>query len=155
MGFVRTSSSGGYTAKGIVDDTDFSEFDSVYICLGYNDYHYDKTLGTPTDSAGDATVCGQLKYVIETIYASNPAIKIFVKKMGGSGGANSASIPYTQAELQTALEATCDVYGVEMFVGGRIANAYNISMIFPDGVHPTAAVMAQMAKDMTGRVTFK
>lgn len=103
-----------------------------------------------------------MKYVIETIYDSNPAIKLFIKKMGGSGGQNSAIIPYTQAELEEEMEAVCASYGVEMFYCG-VANSYSKTVtttdypygIFPDGVHPNVAMMAQMAKDMTGRITFK
>lgn len=155
MGFVRASSSGGYTAKGIVDDTDFTQFESCYICLGFNDYNHDQPLGSIDSATGDNDVCGQMKYVFEKIYASNPSIKLFVKKMSGSGGLNSAVIPYTQAELKTAMETVCESYGIEMIQLGAIPNSYNKSLIYPDGVHPTAAVMALMAKDTTGRITFK
>ena len=155
MGFVRQSSQGSYTAKGIVDSTDFTNYESVYVCLGFNDYNHDQPLGAPTDTVGDSTVCGMLKYVIETIYASNPTTKLFIKKMGGGGGLNSATIPYTQAELETAMETVCASYGVEMVTLGAIANNYTKSIIYPDGVHPTQAIMALMAKDTTGRITFK
>lgn len=155
MGFVRPSSQGSVTVKSIVDSTDFTAFESVYICLGYNDYNHNQPLGSTSDASGDATVCGMLKYCIETIYTSNPATKLFVKKMGGNGGLNSATVPYTQAELETAMETICASYGVEMKLLGAIVNNYNRSMIYPDGVHPSQAVMALMAKDTTGRITFK
>ena len=155
MGFVRTSSSGGYTARGIVDDTDFTKFESIYICLGGNDWNHNQPLGLPTDNVGDLTVCGQLKYVIEKIYASSPTIKIFVKNIDRDNVTNTADVPYTRSELQDAMEEVCNLYGVEMITLGAIANRYNKVMIYPDGIHPTAAIMALMAKDTTGRITFK
>lgn len=162
MGFVKASSHAPYkTAKQIVDETDFTNFESIYICLGFNDYNHGYPLGDPTDSiVGAEDVCGQMKYVIEQVYTSNPTIKMFIKNMGGSGGFNSDKVPsgvtpYTQADLQNAMQAVCSQYGIEMITLGAIANGYNKLTIYPDGVHPTAAIMALMAKDTTGRILFK
>ena len=167
MGWLRESNSGGYTCAGIVDaiaaNEGFSAYDSLYFCLGANDYTYDQPLGATTDAAGAATLCGQMRYAIETVYDDNPGIKVFVKRMGGNGGANGAAVPYTQAEMETAMEAICAEYGVEMISIGQIRNDFNRNVrtdyyplgIFPDGSHPCPEIMAQMAKDTTGRITYK
>ena len=168
MGYLRTASD-GTVYKNILDNTDFSAYDSCYICVGSNDWNYDKALGSTSDDAGNTSVCAMVKYTIETIYASNPKIKLFIKTPGirgtkgdvstmyGWNQNNEATTPYSLKDLHDAIHTICDSYGVEV-IGepySGIVNVYNMFDVYPDGSHPTQAAMAEMAKNMTGRITFK
>lgn len=159
-----------YTFKYIVDNTDFSDFECVYITLGGNDWSHNQPLGTPS-STGTDTACGMLKYGLNKIFTSNQKIKVFMvlpklhKKSGygdittqyGWQGNNQAATPYTLKDINDAIVSICDWYFIETIEPPTtgIVNLYNIDTVFPDGTHPTVAVMALMAKNMTGRISYK
>lgn len=167
MGYLRTASD-GTVFKDIIDNTDFTDYMSAYVTVGSNDWNYNFPLGTPSDT-GTETVCGMLKYAIEKIYTSHPKIKLFVRtpdlratrgsfetQWGWNTHNEAPTGPYTLKDLHDAIKAICDAYCVEVIeaVPG-VVNAYNILTAFPDRTHPSKAVMAQMARDMTGRIKFK
>lgn len=188
MGFLRPASSdkydgtNKYTFKYIVDNTDFTAFDSVYISLGSNDWAYDSyPLGDPSDTvtSNPTTVCEMLKYGLEMIYNANdanptrgnPKIKVFLitplnRKKSGKGdittqwgwnGMNQATVPYCLKDLADAIKEICDTHFVEL-IGHptkEVVNMFNLETVLPDGAHPNQATMAQMAKNMTGRISFK
>ena len=155
-----------YTCKYIVDyilaHEGFTAYDSLYFCLGANDWNHNYPLGdSEASDTGDNDVCGQMKYAFEQVYANNPAIKIFVKNMDGWGSATGHL--YSQHDLEIQMERVCEKYGVEIIKLGNMRNIYNKDIttdyyprtIFPDGTHPCKEVMALMAKRATGQITFK
>ncbi|MBR4726845.1 MAG: SGNH/GDSL hydrolase family protein, partial [Clostridia bacterium] len=170
MGFLRTASD-GTVFKDLIDATDFTEFDSVYISLGSNDWAYNEPLGTTADTGTD-TVCGMLKYTLNAIYTAKPSIKVFViipcmRKKGTYGDASTqwgwegdngrTTGKYSLHDLHDAIKTICDYNFVEVFEDPArgIVNMYNIDTVYPDGTHPTQATMALMAKNMTGRIAMK
>ena len=169
MGFVRQSQHSSNYFRTIVDNTDFSNYDCCWISLGTNDWNYNLTLGSVDDSSGANTVCGQLKYGIEKIMQSNPWCKIYVKmpEIRGSKGdistiwgwnaKNTATVPYTQAEMEASLEAVCSAYNIQTYGkrGSSIVNALNLETVLPDKTHPSVKTMALMADAMTGAIPYK
>ena len=168
MGYLNPGHSSTYF-KDIVDSTDFSSYDCVYISLGTNDWNNNKALGSESDAAGNTSVCAMLKYAIETIMTSNKHIQIIVRlpELRASRGdastqwgwntVNEATVPYTQKDMAEKLIKVCEWYGVPHFggFGTDIINVSNIMTLCPDKTHPTQQAMAELAVCVTGQIFFK
>ena len=169
MGYLQASTTGSVTGKALVNNTNFTSYNSVYVALGCDDWINGQALGSTSDASSADTVCGALKYILDKIYTSNPSTKVFVltpilcgalgtsSSQWGWNQNNSATTPYSLKDLHDAIVEICEDAFVECWDNSTagIVNIQNLTTVLPDNTHPTEEVMAQMAKAMTGRITFK
>ena len=155
-------------AKTVVNQYDFADYDIVTIGWGINDWHYEDTnIGTLQSTAGDNTLIGNMKYVIEKILTDNPAIKIVVilpqntSKFGGSASTNwglgyDLAGKGTLQDFVDAEKAVCEYYGIQYIDPNLtgIVNRNNINTLLPDGLHPSVSTYRQMAKCFCNQIMY-
>lgn len=158
-------------AKDHVTGVDFSGFDCVTLAWGVNDWKGDQNVGSVDSVSGDGTICGNMKYVIETILADNPLIKIFVVTPLNCAGysknygtkATNWGLGYSFANSGTlenvfqAEKAIAEYYGVQLIdqTHQSAVNRENLLTVLFDGVHPSMSCHAVLGAEMAGKITFK
>ena len=140
------------------DDTDISDADLVTLAFGANDWrHY--SFGTVNDAVTANTCAGALKYCIEKVMQKRPSCKLVViGPMNLYRGINATwntnwALNYnagygTLQEFIDLEKSICDFYGVEFIDMTKIGpvNRQNIATLLGDGLHPTIAGYALIAK---------
>ena len=156
MGYLHTGNTTGKTAKDIVDENSFADADLITIALGVNDWgHFN--FGTVSDATAN-TVCGSLKYCIETIMTKRPLCKLIVIspfnnfRHGGTYSTDYA-LGYnrgfgTLQDLIDSIESVCNYYNVQFLdvTNTGAINRQNISTVLGDGLHPTIEGYGLIAK---------
>ena len=102
-----------------------NDYDAVTIMGGTNDYgHGNATLGTMADQAGDNTIYGSVKYLIDKILTIKPSIKIFFctqpyrlqySTETAPGGYEANSHGLTMENIAGAIKECCAHYGIPCF----------------------------------------
>ena len=158
-------------AKDHVTGVDFSGFDCVTLAWGVNDWKGNQNVGSVDSVSGDGTICGNMKYVIETILASNPLIKIFVvtplncagySKNYGTKATNwglgySFTNSGTLENVYQAEKSVAEYYGLQLIdqTHQSAVNRENLLTALVDGVHPSMDCHAVLGAEMAGKVTFE
>lgn len=158
-------------AKDHVTEVDFSDFDCVTLAWGVNDWKGNQNVGSVDSVSGDGTICGNMKYVIETILASNPIIKIFVvtplncagySKNYGTKATNwglgySFTNSGTLESVYQAEKAIAEYYGLQLIdqTHQSAVNRENLLTVLVDGVHPSMDCHAALGAEMAGKITFR
>lgn len=155
-------------AKDHVDAINFGDADLVTIAYGVNDWKYNAVRGDVNSSAGDGTICGNMKYVIEKILTDNPLSKILVftplncwgktKNYGdrstnyGLGYAFSNS--GTLEQVCQAIKDVASYYGIEVvdLTHNSVVNRQSLPSVLDDGVHPTIACHAQLGFEIARKM---
>lgn len=158
-------------AKDHVTGVDFSGFDCVTLAWGVNDWKGNQNVGSVDSMSGDGTICGNMKYVIETILASNPTIKIFVitplncagySKNYGSKATNwglgySFTNSGTLENVYQAEKAVAEYYGLQLIdqTHQSVVNRESLLTMLVDGVHPSMNCHTALGAEMAGKITFR
>ena len=134
------------TLKGI----DFSTVDYAVIHYGTNDFGGGVAIGADSASTVHNTLCGALRYSIETLLTAYPKLRIFVSlpcfRFWTVDGQTVYSDTYTNSQNKTlveyvaALRAVAGEYNIpviENYTGNGI-NKVNASTFLGDGTHHNA-----------------
>ena len=115
----------GVATPETFDATLLNDYDVVTIMGGTNDYgHGNATLGTMADQAGDNTIYGSVKYLIDKILTIKPSIKIFFctqpyrlqySTETAPGGYEANSNGLTMESIAGAIKECCAHYGIPCF----------------------------------------
>lgn len=166
LGWIRAAND-GTLLKPLLDTTDFTSVNYVYMQLGTNDWNYSFPLGETTDTKDTDTVCGHIRYAIEYIYAKNPLIKLCValpfnrapggasyKYNWGYGALNSLS--KTLKDYCDAIKTICNEYGVQYidWTTNSAIGRLNIKKMLPDGTHPSIQTHEILGHELAGRIPF-
>lgn len=157
--YVNNNKSGKIFADG------FNDSDANYLCvfMGTNDYGNDMPLGTPSDAKTENTVCGGLKYIIETVLNKVPAISMIgilplnrcdigtAADNWAYGTANNAG--YTLGQLCDSLKTVYESYGIPVIDNRTsVFQKLNISTLLNDGLHPTLDGYRKLAQHLGGEL---
>jgi lysophospholipase L1-like esterase len=160
-------------AREHVENIDFSQYDFCTLAYGINDWKGGRgTFGYPLGTMADTpqtggTVYSNMKYVIEKILDSNPAIKIVVitpinSSAYGTSASNWALGTVNQYDktLEDYVNAEKEVaayYGIEVvdMTHFSVFNRISAPELMADGVHPTLDGHKIMGKELAGKLTFK
>jgi lysophospholipase L1-like esterase len=157
--------SGDIDGKYVVDNNDISDADIITIAYGINDYKGDAqsiVLGDMTSTAGDGTVIGNMKYMINKINTVAPTAQVIIllpmnqNRMGyaSMSEANNWSFGYafrdgkTLTDYRNAIKECADYYNIKVVDTEEVCpiNRLNIRSVLGDGLHPTKAFHKQMGK---------
>lgn len=151
---------------------DFSKYDLCTMMWGVNDWKGSQNFGTFEDGINPETesVCGNIRYVIETILTRNPNIKLIIitpvncrqdTTARPSSADNNWGIGYqfgekTLEDYYTAIKEICEYYGVEMIdmLHTSAINRINAETLLPDKVHPSIEAHKQMGLDLAGKILY-
>ena len=133
-----------------VDSIVWEDVDVITVCYGTNDLAFGGTIDSESDPYDKNTVCGALRYGIETVNAVYPNIKFMV--MGilyrYADGIDMKSV----SEWNEKMRLACDMVGA-MFVPMDCGiNKGNKDEYLYDGTHPNAAGKAAIAKTVAKHI---
>ena len=130
---------------------DFNAVDYVIIHYGTNDFGGGVALGESSPATDHSTLCGALRYSIETLLGAYPGLRIFVSlpvfRTWTSGGVTTDSDTYQNAQGKTlpayveAMRAVAREYHVPVIDGyyGLGVNRVNSAAFYTDGTHHNEA----------------
>lgn len=129
----------------------------VTITGGANDYYTTGSEIGTVDDTGSTTICGALKYMVQTIAAKAPLARIvlmspFIIKSGEATintkwSRNYKPKAFNYDELNKAFKDVADYCNVEYIDGTTQGptNIYNLTAVQKDGVHPTIEYYSTVA----------
>ena len=144
------------TLKGI----DFSTVDYAVIHYGTNDFGGGVPIGANASASTHDTLCGALRYSIETLLGAYPKLRIFVSlpifRFWESGGTIVYSDTYTNSQNNTLVECVaamknvCTEYNIPTIDGYYElgVNKINATTFLTDGVHPAAVGRKRLGEFM-------
>lgn len=158
----------GETGLNIIDRADISDADLVTVAYGINDFNRNATLGDENSASMDGSICGNLKYFIETIHTKAPTTALVVilplnESTKGSKATRYAlekanSKGYTLSDLSNKLISVCDLYGIpyiDWTFHCPCINLQNIQSMLHDGLHPGDRGFEQLAHALVGELRYR
>lgn len=162
------NSTGGFVAVGnnskngcdILDDADLSETDIVTIAYGINDYLQNKDLGSHSSTAGDGTISGNCRYMIETAFTKKSDITLIlftpINECSGNSSANKYAINthnskgYTLNDVADIIKYWAGVYNIKVVDWTNdcsSVNLLNIQSMLLDDIHPSDQCYKLLARE--------
>lgn len=144
----------------ILEGIDFSTVDYVVIHYGTNDFGGGVAIGANASASTHDTLCGALRYSIETLLGAYPKLRIFVSlpifRFWESGGTTTYSDTYTNSQNNTLVECVaamknvCTEYNIPTIDGYYElgVNKINAATFLTDGVHPAAVGRKRLGEFM-------
>lgn len=160
-------------------NTDFSTYNLVCICLGINDYIQHVSIGS-VEANAEGSVCGNMTRIINKIMTDSPLCKVVIFSPYNSWGqvcddsgseyqnadyygdeSTDYALGYairghTLTEYITAIDSVCAAYHIQhvkLSESGMI-NKANIKKVLADGLHPIVDVRPMLAAELFGRKMF-
>ena len=131
----------------LLKSIDFNAVDCVVIHYGTNDFQGGVPLDDATQSTSYTTICGALRYSIETLLSAYPNLRIFVSlpvfRYWTEGGTTTYSDTkknsngITLEDVVDALNNVCYEYDIPVIDGyrGLGVNKFNATSFYRDGTH--------------------
>ena len=150
---------------GRLADFNLADYDLITVSMGVNDYTGNEVLGSVSDAAGAASVCGKIKDFIETIQTANPVAKIVMIATPPYPGSsynktdstkNTAVVPWSIGDLLAAEITICAEYGVQLIDLRDACCVFSNSSIFSslltDGTHGNTKTYARMGLEIADKM---
>jgi hypothetical protein len=120
-------------ASGSTFASNIADVDVLVIRLGTNDETY--TVGTLGDATNSGTLYGNMAWVVQTILAANPTVRVLMVGPELNSQASLANIQAVDAAEQTFANAYAIPYLSLLKVSGN--NSFTTSTYTRDGIHPS------------------
>jgi len=172
-----------YKGYQVARETDFSSYNLITVAYGVNDYnavtwnlgHLDTETDWTTATPGD--IFGAIQATIEGIMLTAGAAKIIFLtplnergyKSNGQDSRGTYADNYalgfevnhrTLKDVRDAIITCCEYYGIEYIdmsytsVINRLTLKADVDSLAPDGVHPSLAAHAELAREIGAKISF-
>lgn len=172
-----------YRGYQVARETNFSAYNLITVAFGVNDYnsveHNLGQLDTTTDwtTATPSDIFGAIQATIEGIMLTAGAAKIIFLtplnergyKSNGQDSRGTYADNYalgfevnhrTLKDVRDAIITCCEYYGIEYIdmsytsVINRLTLKADVDSLAPDGVHPSLAAHAELAREIGAKISF-